>query len=34
MAFNERLQKVLEEAHGIKPFNHDGVFKENNEFKK
>jgi len=34
MAFNEKLQKLLEEAHGIKPFNYDSVFRENNELKK
>ncbi len=34
MAFNERLEKVLEEAQGIKPFNYDNVFRENNELKK
>ncbi len=26
MAFNEKLQKVLGEAQGIKPFNYDNVF--------
>jgi hypothetical protein len=34
MAFNEKLQKLLEEAHGIKSFNYDNVFRENNELKK
>ncbi len=34
MALNERLQQVLEQAHGIKPFNYDNVFIENNELKK
>jgi hypothetical protein len=34
MAFNERLEKVLEAAQGIKPFNYDNVFKESNELKK
>jgi len=34
MAFNEKLQKLLEEAQGVKPFNHDNVFRKNNEFKK
>jgi len=31
---NEGLQQVLEQAKGIKPFNYDNVFKENNELKK
>jgi len=26
MAFNEKLQKLLKEAQGVKPFNHDSVF--------
>jgi hypothetical protein len=34
MAFNEKLQKLLEEAQGVKPFSYNNVFKENNEFKK
>jgi hypothetical protein len=34
MAFNEKLQKVLGEAKGIKPFNYDSVFRKNNELKK
>jgi hypothetical protein len=34
MAFNEKLQKLLEEAQGIKPFNYNNVFKEKNELKK
>jgi hypothetical protein len=34
MAFNERLQEVLEQAQGIKPFNYDSVYNENNELKK
>jgi hypothetical protein len=34
MVFNEKLQTFLEEAHGIKPFNYDSVFKEKNELKK
>jgi len=34
MAFNEKLLKFLKEAQGIKPFNYDNVFKENNELKK
>ncbi len=34
MAFNEKLQKFLEEAQRVKPFNYDSVFTENSEFKK
>jgi hypothetical protein len=34
MAFNEKLQKLLKEAQGIKPFNYDNVLKANNELKK
>ncbi len=34
MIFNKRLQKVLEEAQGIKSFNYDNVFKKNNELNK
>jgi hypothetical protein len=34
MVLNERLQQVLEQAQGIKLFNYDNVFKENNEFQK
>jgi hypothetical protein len=34
MVVNERLQQVLELAKGIKPFNYDNVFKNNNELKK
>jgi hypothetical protein len=34
MAFNEKLQKLLEEAKRVKPFNYDNVFIENREFKK
>ncbi len=34
MAFNEKLQKLLEDAQGIKLFNYDNVLKSNNEFKK
>ncbi len=34
MVVNERLQQVLEQAKGIKPFNYDNVLKKNNEFKK
>ncbi len=30
MAFNKRLEKVLKEAQGIKPFNYDNVFKKKN----
>jgi hypothetical protein len=32
MAFNENLHKLLEEIRGIKPFNYDSVFIENNEY--
>jgi len=31
---NERLQQVLKQAKGIKPFNYDNVFRENNELEK
>jgi hypothetical protein len=34
MAFNENLQKLLEETWIVKPFNYDSVFTENNEYKK
>jgi hypothetical protein len=34
MAFNEKLQKLLEETMRVKPFNYDCVFIKNNEFKK
>jgi hypothetical protein len=34
MAFNEKLNKLLEETQKKKPFNYDIVFIENNEFKK
>jgi hypothetical protein len=34
MAFNEKLNKLLEETRRIKPFNYDNVFTKNNEFKK
>ncbi len=34
MAFNEKLQKLLGEAHKVKPFNYDSVFTKNNEYKK
>ncbi len=34
MALDERLQHVVEQAQGIKPFNHDSVLKKNNELKK
>ncbi len=33
MVANERLQHVLEQAKGIKPFNYDNVFRDNNELK-
>jgi hypothetical protein len=31
MAFNEKLNKLLEETQNKKPFNYDIVFGENNE---
>jgi hypothetical protein len=34
MAFNEKLNNLLEEIKKKKPFNYDIVFIENNEFKK
>jgi hypothetical protein len=34
MAFNEKLQKLLEEAKRIKPFNYDSGFIDYSEFKK
>jgi len=34
MAFNEKLNTLLEETQKKKPFNYDIVFKKNNEFKK
>ncbi len=34
MAFSEKLQKFLEEAQGVKPFNYDNVIRKNSEFKK
>jgi hypothetical protein len=34
MAFNEKLNKLLEETQKNKPFNYDIVFGENNEFRK
>ncbi len=34
MAFNENLNKLLEEIQKKKPFNYDIVFTKNNEFKK
>ncbi len=34
MAFDEKLQKLLEEAQRFKPFNYDSIFRENNEFRK
>ncbi len=34
MAFNEKLQKLLKDDQGIKPFNYDNVFKENSELMK
>jgi hypothetical protein len=34
MVFNEKLQKLLEKAQGIKPFNYNNVFREKNKLKK
>jgi len=34
MAFNEKLNKLLEETWRVKPFNYDNVFTKNNEYKK
>jgi hypothetical protein len=34
MAFNEKLNKLLEETQNKKPFNCGTIFKENNEIKK
>ncbi len=34
MAFNEELNKLLEETQKTKPFNYDIIFIEKNEFKK
>jgi hypothetical protein len=34
MAFNEKLNKLLEEIQEKKPFNYDTVFGKNSEFKK
>jgi hypothetical protein len=34
MAFNEKLNKLLEETRMKKPFNYDVLFGENFEFKK
>ncbi len=34
MVVNGRLQQVLEQAKGIKPFNYYNVFRKNNELKK
>ncbi len=34
MAFNEKLQKLLEETQRVKPFNYDNVFTKNNVYKK
>jgi len=34
MAFNEKLNKLLEETKKKKPFNYDIVFRKNNEFRK
>jgi hypothetical protein len=34
MAFNEKLNKLMEEIQKKKPFNYDIVFTKNNDFKK
>jgi hypothetical protein len=34
MAFNEKLNKLLEETRRVKPFNYDNVFTNNSEYKK
>ncbi len=34
MAFNEKSNKLPEETKQKKPFNHDIIFKQNNEFRK
>jgi hypothetical protein len=34
MAFNEKLNKLLEETQKKKPFNYDIIFTKNSEFKK
>jgi len=34
LAFNEKLNKLLEETQKTNPFNYDTTFIENNEFKK
>ncbi len=34
MAYNEKLQKLLGEAHKVKPFNYDSVFTKASEYKK
>jgi hypothetical protein len=34
MAFNEKLNKLLEETWRVKPFNYDNVFTKNNEYEK
>ncbi len=34
MAFNEKLNKLLEETWKVKPFNYDSVFTKNSEYKK
>jgi len=34
MAFNEKLNKLLQETRKIKPFNYDNVFTKKNELKK
>jgi len=34
MAFNEKLNRLMEETLKKKPFNYDTIFIENDEFKK
>ncbi len=34
MVINKKLEHVLEHTKGIKPFNYDNVFRDNNELKK
>ncbi len=34
MAFNEKLNKLLEKTWRVKPFNYDNVFTKNNEYEK
>jgi hypothetical protein len=34
VAFNDKLNKFLEETQRVKPFNYDSVFIDNSEYKK